>query len=143
LNLNDWIFFQLVRKTANQICSKKGNYNAYTLYKWFFMSKSGYDTKLVFDKGKPLLYIRCDENVYDIPYFMFDNKQYICLNYHDFKVINFDKEKLHVVNILIAEAQNPFSYKVTQMPNFTPNTYIEKDLSFKYKEKTFRSNFKH
>ena len=54
LNLNDWIFYQLVRKTANQICAKKDNYNAYTFYKWFFMSKSGYDTKLIFDKGKPL-----------------------------------------------------------------------------------------
>ena len=137
MNLNDWIFYQLVRKTANQICAKKDNYNVYTFYKWFFMSKSGYDTKLIFDKGKLLLYVRSDENVYDIPYFMLDNKQYTCLNYHDFKEINFEKEKLHPINIFIAEAQKPFSYKVTQMPNFTPNTYSEKNLSFIYKEKKY------
>ena len=142
LNLNDWIFYQLVRKTANQICPKKDNYNTYTFYKWFFMSKSGYDTKLIFDKGKPLLYIRSDENVYDIPYFILENKQYICLNYHDFKIINFEKEKLHPIDILITEAQKPFSYKVTQMPNFTPNTYSEKDLSFTYKEKTYHFKVK-
>jgi hypothetical protein len=142
LNLNDWIFYQLVRKTANQICAKQDNYNIYTFYKWFFMSKSGYDTKLIFDKGKMLLYIRSNENVYDIPYFMLDNKQYTCLNYHDFKIINFEKEKLHPINIFIAEAQKPFSYKVTQMPNFTPNTYSEKNLSFKYKEKKYHFRVK-
>lgn len=140
--LNDWIFYQLVRKTANEICAKKDNYNVYTFYKWFLMSKSGYDTKLVFDKGKPLLYIRSDENVYDIPYFMLDKKQYICLNYHDFRIINFEKEKLHTVNIEIEGAQKSFSYKVTQMPNFSPNTYNEKDLSFEYKEKTYHFKVK-
>ncbi|MCF8430069.1 MAG: hypothetical protein K9G64_08045, partial [Bacteroidia bacterium] len=142
LNLNDWIFYQLVRKTANLLCTKKDNYNTYTFYKWFLMSKSGYDTKLVFDKGKPLLYIRSDENVYDIPYFNLGNKQYICLNYHDFKIINFQKEKLHAIDIVIAESQKPFSYKITQMPNFSPNTYIEKDLSFQYKEKTYHFKVK-
>ncbi len=142
LSLNDWIFYQLVRKTANLFCSKNENYNGYTFYKWFLMSKSGYDTKLVFEKDKPLLYIRSDENVYDIPYFMLENKQYICLNYHDFKVINFEKEKFHTVNVVIAEAKKPFSYKVTQMPNFTPGTYNEKDLSFEYKEKIYHFKVK-
>lgn len=142
LNLNDWIYYQLIRKTANSICPKKDNYNGYTFYKWFFMSKSGYDIKMVFEKGKPLLYIRSDENVYDIPYFKLENKQYICLNYHDFAVINFEKEKLHAVDITIAEAQNSFSYKVTQMPNFSPNTYNEKELSFEYKEKTYHFKVK-
>jgi len=38
--LNDWIYYQLIRKTAQQINPKAENYHRYTLYKWFLMSKS-------------------------------------------------------------------------------------------------------
>lgn len=142
-DLNDWIYYQLVRKTANQICSKKDNYSGYTFYKWYLMSKSGYDTKIVFENSNSLLlYIRSNENIYDIPFFMLDNKQYVCLNYHDFGKINFEKEKLQIVNISIAAAQKPFSYKVDKMPNFDPKTYNEKDLSFEYKNKTYQFKVK-
>jgi len=142
-DLNDWIYYQLVRKTANQICSKKDNYNGYTFYKWYLMSKSGYDTKIVFEKSNSLLlYIRSNENIYDIPFFILDNKQYVCLNYHDFGIINFEKEKLKIINISIAAAQNSFSYKINKMPNFDPKTYNDKDISFEYKNKLYRFKVK-
>lgn len=44
--LNDWLYYQLVRKTAQQISPKEKNYSRYTLYKWFLMVKSGYDARL-------------------------------------------------------------------------------------------------
>ena len=34
--LNDWVYYQLIRKTAQQISPKNENYLRYTLYKWFF-----------------------------------------------------------------------------------------------------------
>ncbi|PEC35728.1 hypothetical protein CON60_31415, partial [Bacillus toyonensis] len=33
--LNDWLYYQLIRKTAQQISPKKDNYERYTFYKWF------------------------------------------------------------------------------------------------------------
>src|SRR5262245_15538189 len=42
-NLDDWLFYQLVRKTAEQISPKAENYFSYTIYKWFLLTKSGYD----------------------------------------------------------------------------------------------------
>lgn len=141
-NLNDWVFYQLVRKTANNVCKKNSNYNSYTIFKWFFMAKSGYDVQLVLSKKQLLFYIKCDENVYDIPYFMKNNKQYVCLNYHDFGKINFEKEQASVINILINEAVNSFSYKVTQLPEFALNTYSEKKISFEYKQKNYQFEVK-
>lgn len=44
--LNDWLYYQLVRKTAQHISPKEKNYSRYTLYKWFLMVKSGYDARL-------------------------------------------------------------------------------------------------
>jgi hypothetical protein len=141
-NLNDWIYYQLVRKTANSLCAKTSNYNGYSVFKWYLLNKSGYDAKLVTGNKSLLLYVKSDENVYDIPFFMQKGNQYVCLNYHDFGKINFEKEHLKPVNINIAEGVNSFSYKVTQLPNFAANTYSEKQISFEYKQKTYQFNVK-
>lgn len=43
---NDWMYYQLIRKTAQQISPKEKNYPRYTLYKWYFLCQSGYDATL-------------------------------------------------------------------------------------------------
>ncbi len=136
-NLNDWVYYQLVRRTANSLCTKVSNYNAYTVFKWYFMAKSGFDVQLITSKKGLLFYINSDENVYDIPYFIKNSKQYVCLNYHDFGKINFEKDHVKTIDIQVEGAVNPFSYKVTQLPNFAANTYSEKQISFEYKQKTY------
>ena len=37
--LDDWLFYQLIRRTAQQLSSKYLNYNNYTLCKWFLLVK--------------------------------------------------------------------------------------------------------
>src|SRR5262249_38901913 len=59
-----------------------------------------------------------------------DGKQFVCLNYHDFGFIDFDKTQFNEVPLYIPEAQKAFSYKITQLPNFKPQDYLEKDLLF-------------
>ena len=44
--LDDWLYYQLIRKVAQQVSPKKENYERYTLYKWFLLVKSGYDARL-------------------------------------------------------------------------------------------------
>ena len=86
--LNDWLYYQLVRKVAQQVSPKAENYNRYTLYKWFLMAKSGYDARLALAGDKIIFYILNDEDISDIPFFMIDSKKYMTLNYHDF--VNLD-----------------------------------------------------
>jgi hypothetical protein len=129
---DDWLYYQLIRKTAQQISPKAENYQRYTLYKWFLLSKSGYDATLAISGDQILFYVQSDENIYNIPYRMRDGKQYVCLNYHDYGNIDFEKTKFSEISIRTPEAQKPFSYKITQLPGFNPGDYIEKDLSFNY-----------
>ena len=68
--LNDWIYYQLIRKTAQQISPKAENYHRYTLYKWFLLAKSGYDARLGIGKDRLIFYVRNEENINDIPFFM-------------------------------------------------------------------------
>lgn len=140
--LNDWIYYQLIRKTAQQISPKAENYHRYTLYKWFLLSKSGYDARLSIGNNLIIFYVRNDENINDIPFFSIEGYKYMCLNYHDYGKIDFEKDKVYPVNVDIPEARNSFSYKVTRMPDFKPESYNEKEIQFSYRSKPYHFQVK-
>ena len=129
---DDWLFYQLIRKTAQQISPKAENYYRYTLYKWFILMQTGYDAILSFAKDKILFYVQSDEMIYNIPYRISNNKQYICLNYHDYGSIDFDQFQFEEVLVPKNETLKGFSYRVTQLPDFNPAAYKEKDIQFAY-----------
>jgi hypothetical protein len=144
LQLEDWLYYQLIRKTAQQISPKAENYYRYTLYKWFLLKQSGYDATLKTGNDKLLFYIQCDENIYNIPFYLFNGKQYVCLNYHDYgSYIDFEKEKLKVV--ILPENNNAFisfSYKISRLPEFNPGEYQEKELQFSYNQQDYQFKVK-
>ena len=140
--LNDWIYYQLIRKTAQQISPKADNYHRYTLYKWFLLAKSGYDARLGVGADRLIFYVRNDENIDDIPFFMEDGHKYMCLNYHDYGAIDFAKDKITPVNIQLPEAKTAFSYKVIRLPDFKPETYTKKDINFNYGHRSYHFQVK-
>lgn len=140
-NPDDWLFYQLIRRTAENISPKKTNYIQYTLYKWFFLAESGYDAILAISHDKMLFYIQCDENIYNIPNRIYKGKQYVCLNYHDYGKIDFLKEKFEVAE-LPSSPERTFSYKVNSIPDFKATEYLEKDLHFSYYENDYHFKVK-
>lgn len=141
--LDDWLFYQLIRKTAQNISPKAENYQRYTLYKWFLLTKSGYDATLSISGDQLLFYVHSNENIYNIPYRIRDGKQYVCLNYHDYGGnIDFENHKFTEVVMHVPEAQNAFSYKVTQLPSFRPDDYMEKDIRFNYNQNDYQFKVK-
>jgi hypothetical protein len=137
-HLDDWLYYQLIRKTAQQLSPKTANYNRYTLYKWFLLNKSGYNASLAIRDGKQLLfYVQSDDNIYDIPYYVKDGKQFVCLNLHDFGKLDFAKDSPDEVMVKIPDGIKPFSYKITRLPEFPEQDYAEKDIQFDYHNKGF------
>ncbi|WP_238387832.1 hypothetical protein [Pararcticibacter amylolyticus] len=140
--LNDWLYYQLIRKTAQQISPKAANYTRYTLYKWFLLARSGYDARLALSPDKIIFYVYNNEDISDIPFFMVDNKKFMCLNYHDYPRADLNQDPPVPITIKVPEARKAFSYKVTKMPDFKPETYREKDLEFSYKQKVYHFRVK-
>lgn len=139
---DDWLFYQLIRKTAQMASPKKDNYYRYTLYKWFLLNQSGYDATLCIAGDKLLFYVQSDENIYDIPYYKSEGKQYVCLNYHDYGNIDIVNTELHRVEVDIAGQKTTFSYRLTHMPKFKPADYKEKDLEFNYHDVEYHIKLK-
>ncbi len=130
--LDDWLYYQLIRSTAERLSAKSVNYDRYTLYKWFLLVKSGYNATVSISNNKILMYIQSDDEVFNIPYHIQNGKQYVCLNYHDYHTVDFEKEKFTSLNINVPEAKNGFSYKVNKLPDFKAENYSAKELQFDY-----------
>jgi hypothetical protein len=141
-NTDDWIFYQLIRRTAQAISPKSENYYRYTLYKWFLLSKSGYDATLSLSGDKLLFYVQCDENIYDIPSHTKKGKQYVCLNYHDYGQIDFATSQFKELSLYTPSHVKPFSYKITQLPEFRPQDYMEKEIEFAYNDNEYHFKLK-
>ncbi len=136
--LDDWLYYQLIRKTAQQLAPKADNYYRYTLYKWFFMIKSGYDAALNIYNDQLLFYVYSPDEVFEIPLYVKNDRQYVCLNIHDYAKASEQKvRKVVEVDIKDETANRPFSYKVTRLPEFNEALYAEKEIRFPYRDSVY------
>lgn len=141
--LSDWMYYQVVRRTANYLSPKAKNYNDYTLLKWLLMRQTGYDVRLAVIDNKLLFYTRSDDEVYDIPYFDLDHKRYVCLNRHDFESIPFSSQEL--LSVPMPHPQQSlaaFSYRIAQLPEFTEDNFSNRFLDFTFRGKSYHFNIR-
>ncbi len=139
LKIDDWLYYQLVRRAAEQIAPKANDYTLYTIYKWHLLSLSGYDAILTFADGKILFYVLSTENIYNIPIRKEGDKTYVCLNYHDYGKIDFKQQQFRKLDVNIPGSMHSFSYQVNSIPELKKD-YGEKVLNFTYNktEYTFK-----
>ena len=135
---DDWLYYQLIRKTAEAISPKKDNYIRYTLYKWYFLLKSGFDAELAFTGDTLLFFAQCNENIYNVPSHMRNGKEYVCLNYHDYKYsAALEARPLRRI-IIPGHEGSPFSYELSKIPAFKSADYRNREVSFEYQGETYR-----
>lgn len=140
--LNDWLYYQLIRKVAQAQSAKFENYNRYTLFKWFFLVKSGYDARLATREDQLILYVRSEDDISDLPYFTLNGHTYICLNYHDYGTsFNIDVPYM-LADIYVPEVRKSFSYQVNKLPAFKTENYRQKDIGFNYRGKVYHFNLR-
>jgi len=141
--LDDWLYYQLIRKAAGAICPKNLNYYSYTLMKWFLLTRSGYDARIRISADKILFYVRSDDHIYNIPFYTRDGAQYVCLNYHDYgNNVNFVNESFSEIPLSLPESTTSFSYQVSKLPDFKPDKYQEKDIQFSFNDINYQFRIK-
>lgn len=134
-SINDWLFYQLIRQTAEQCISKKEDYIGYTLYKWYFLKSCGYEPLISISKNKILLYVKSNDDIYNLPLKTLKNRQYVCLNYHDYDFnIALDEERFTNLTDMF-DSGSDFSFNIQQLPLIDKRTYQHKQISFTYKQR--------
>ena len=127
---DDWLYYQLVREVAQLLSPKEQNYNRYTLYKWWLLIHSGYDAKLTYSGAYLLFYIQSDQTVYNIPYREMNGKSYVCLNYHDYGNIDFEKWHFNEIPLPLPNNVVPFSYAINRLPELSDTAYTTKNIVY-------------
>lgn len=131
--LDDWLYYQLIRRAAGSISPKARDYTLYTLCKWFLLTRSGYDASIKTDGSRILFYVRTDDNIYNIPYYTKEGRQYVCLNYHDYgNQIDFAASIFRESGLPVPNSCKPFSYRITYLPAFNGNGWEEREIRFPY-----------
>ena len=137
-DLDDWVFYHLIRATAEKLSPKANNYERYTLYKWFLLVRTGYASLLSITPEKMLLYVQSDEDVFEIPTRQHKGQKYVCLNYHDYGQIDFKKEIFSEVDAGFEPSGKPFSYVIKKLPDFSSQRYLTKEIDFDYYQKDYK-----
>lgn len=140
--LDDWLYYQLVRRVADQLVAKKDDYYLYTIYKWYLLKSSGYDASLAFAGNTLLFYVYCEENIYNIPIRKERGRTYVCLNYHDYGFkVDFEHHRFQTLDIGRTAGSGAFSYKVNSVPHAKQETIV-KDLQFTYNAQDYHFRIK-
>ena len=69
LNLNDWGYYLLVKKTCMHIAPK--SINAQRFLQWYLLLKSNYKVKLAYKEGTLYLLVPVVHELYNMPFFFF------------------------------------------------------------------------
>ncbi len=139
---DDWMFYQIIRRTAEVLSPKSSDYNSYTFLKWYLLTSCGYDAILGVCNNKMLFYVQSNDLIYDIPTMHMDDKQYVCLNYHDFNKIDLKKNNFEIVPLVSSSPKYVFSYQLSHIPQFSKDNYEDKVLSFAYAEHQYEIKLK-
>lgn len=141
LELCDWLFYQMIRRTAQKIVPKTQDYFGYTLTKWMLLKESGYDPLLLIQPDRIYLYIKSTDSIYNQPIRIFQNRQYVCLNAHDYTGLAAEDTETMLV-IPEAFENKTFSFAINKLPIMPESIYHEKTIRFQVGETTEKISVK-
>lgn len=127
MNLNDWGFYMLVKKTAEHISPSK-NYSK--LLSWFLLTKSGYRIRVAYAENQIALMFPSSNTIYGLRYFTINQVKFYAPEFAPNQIYTYEKDfpgaskvfdlnVYHALNIGNRVAERPF------------------DLSFKNKDYRF------
>lgn len=131
MELSDWFFYQLVRKTTEQICEEKSEVYK-TLFTWFLMNKSGYDTRInTANNQYVFLYVRTKDKVFYTPFIRPDDgEKYVNLTSMYYGIDS--RRVLFEMSDFKPESDNKhFSFALNQLPDLPPQIE-ETTLTYEY-----------
>jgi len=133
MNLNDFAFYKLCEKTSNSILSSE---NEQRLLTWFLLSKTGYQTKVGYEKQNIHLLIPAVNLLYSYSYFVFDNLKYYV----------FEKD-CQIGTIYTYTQDYPDANKIMNFNMYTAPAFAEdlldRNLKFSFDNKKYKFDIKY
>ncbi len=120
-NLNDWGYYQLVKKVASKITS--GNENSQKLLTWFILIRSGYKTKIAYFENDVYVLLPANNQIYGVNFFTFDNLRYYIMDGKLSNIFTYEKD--------FPDAQKTFDLNIYS-PIFLGDKPANRDFKYSY-----------
>jgi hypothetical protein len=128
MNLGDWGYFMLVRKTSGLI-SADSNYSR--LLTWFLMTKSGYRIRVAYYDNQVAVLFPSVNKIYGMHYFMIGNVKFYATDFKPNQIFTYEKDF-------------PGASKALDLNIFSPpaigEDYVSKSIEFVYQNRSYSIN---
>ena len=135
LKLNDWFFYNLVRKSVEKVYAKETEIYQ-TLVCWFLFTKAGYDTHLNTAINQfVFLNVATNDKVYHTAFLRYEKKTYVNLTAIYFG-LNTRRALYEIPAYKAQEDGKLFSFQIDQLPNI-PSRTVKKTINFKFDKQAY------
>ncbi|NUN99043.1 MAG: hypothetical protein HUU01_00350 [Saprospiraceae bacterium] len=117
LELNDWLYYDLMRRAVDKIYSQKKALEK-ELVCWFLLSQSGYDTRLTYLDDRVFVYVFTKEEVFETPMIEENGRNYV--NLTALNQASRSQQALYLLNFVAQPKGKAFSFHLTKLPNLSP-----------------------
>lgn len=132
MNLNDWMYFELMHSSINHML-QSGNKYEKTLFSYFLLSKSGYDSKITFMNHRIWVNVYTEDELYEISTILLGNKNFVNLTSAVDK--NEDaQDQVYLLEHNIPGPKRVFSFEMDALPRISPRPK-EVNVGFDFKGK--------
>lgn len=132
--LNDWLYYQLMRNTLDKLYGP-GALPVKELACWFFLSQSGFDTRLAFKEQEVFLFLYTQDEVFEAPIIEDRGRQFV--NLTDIHSGAGQQRALYLLDFQPNPKGHAFSFRLEKLPLLQPEI-VEKQFRFPYKDKWFQ-----
>lgn len=132
LVLNDWLYYELIRNTVDQIFIGRSNAEK-NLLVWFFLSESGFDTRVTFREQRVFVCVYTTNEIYETPLIEDQGKTFVNLSATSSKA---DAEGVFLLDFKAQPNGQPFTFQLSIFPILKPQIE-KKTLSFVYKGQNY------
>ncbi|MCP3931061.1 MAG: hypothetical protein GY705_18415 [Bacteroidetes bacterium] len=134
LQLNDWLYFQLMYQTIESILNKYSSLQK-TLTCWFLLTKAGFDTRLSYHDGEAFLNVFSQDELFEVP--MIEESGRTFINISSLLTGKGKQKVLYLLNFAPNIDGKAFSFVLRELPNFRP-VPTSRTLEFYYNNDWYR-----
>ena len=136
MKLNDWGYCLLLQKIGQGLYA--GLQNKCNLFIWFMLTKSGYDSKVGYDKNEIYLLLPSKNVIYGVPYFTMDSTKYYAVT---FDHVQKKAKEIYTYDGCYSDDQVHITLRIENSPVIRP-AIEEKNITFRYDDKKYNVTLK-
>ena len=138
-NLNDYLFYDLLRKTVHVLYASEAPQNR-RLATWHLLSRAGFDARVTYINNEVFVNVHSTDDLFEVPMIMDGGRKLI--NLSSFEDRKRDYARLFILDYIPNRTGRSFSFDLrNKLPRLTPR-YVNRRVRFGFENTTYQIDVK-